>query len=105
MNGIVLSEHVVCCDGNVISLFFLDVDVIASSLFLDIFGKLGPSLQLNSSTDILSIQLDSILVHFAHMVHDCLNMNFSLDELEEDDQLCPPPPPNSHGFGFFFGAM
>jgi hypothetical protein len=91
---------------NVINLFFLGGDIIASILFLDIFGKLGTSLQLNSSTNILSIQLDSALDHFAHIVHDCLNVNFPLDGLEEDDQLCATP--HSHdliALDFFFGAM
>jgi hypothetical protein len=83
----------VCCavtHENVISLFFLDEGIIAINLF-NMFGKLGSSLQLKNSSNILSIQLDSALVRFAHTVHDCLNVNFPVDGQEEEKQLSASP--------------
>jgi hypothetical protein len=34
-------------------------------------------LQLNKKKNNFILQLDSVLVHFPHIVHDCLNANFS----------------------------
>jgi hypothetical protein len=77
--------------ANVISLFFLDEGIIASNLFVNMSGKLDSSLQLNNSSNILSIQLDRALVCFAHTVHDCLNVNYPVDGQEEEKQLCASP--------------
>jgi hypothetical protein len=77
--------------ANVISLFFLDEGIIAINLFLNMFGKLGSSLQLRISSNILSIQLDSAVVRFAHTVHDCLDVNFPEDGQEEENLLCASP--------------
>jgi hypothetical protein len=52
-----------------------DEDIISSSLFLDMLENYGlPQLNRNSN---LIHQLEVAPVHFAHIVPDCLNMNFA----------------------------
>jgi hypothetical protein len=61
-------------------------------------------LQLNNNN--LILQLDDAPVHFAHIVHDCLNVNFPGQWIGRGGLIVwPPRSPDLTPLDFVFGAM
>jgi hypothetical protein len=65
-----------------------DEEVVTSSLFLDVSENYGlPQLNRNSS---LILQLEVAPVHFGHIVHDCLNIDFACRRIRRRPIAWPP---------------